>query len=158
MPDNLILEIDKTCAFTGHRDIIDEIDIDFLTACLQEFIDGGYDTFLSGMARGFDLIAADAVLKLKEKNKRIKLIACVPCPGQSKYYPPEEKEKYDRILPLCDGVETVSEHYYKGCMQRRDRYMVDKSSLLIAYSRTRAGGTFYTLNYAISRNKKVCVI
>lgn len=158
MPDNLNIDVDKTCAFTGHRDINEQLDAEFLTECLQEFIDSGYDTFLSGMARGFDLIAADAVLKLKEKNGHIKLIACVPCPEQSKYYPSEEKEKYDRILPLCDGVETVSAHYYNGCMQRRDRFMVDNSSLLIAYSRTREGGTFYTLSYAISRNKKVCVI
>ncbi len=147
-----------TCAFTGHRDVKDDLDINFFEQCLQEVINKGYDTFLCGMARGFDLIAGGLVLKLKETNPQIKLIACVPCPDQEKYYSPAEKEKYEKVLDGCDEVKLLSEKFYKGCMLRRDRYMVDNCSLVFAYGRKDEGGTYYTLTYAVSKNKKVMVI
>lgn len=158
MSDRMNFEIEKTCAFTGHREVGDDLDLPLLETCVEEFIADGYNCFLCGMARGFDLIAADLILKLKEKHCDIKLIACVPCPNQSKFYHQEEKTKYDRILSVCDDVLTVSSHYFNGCMQVRDRYMVDNSSLIIAYSRNKTGGTYYTVNYASSHNKKICII
>lgn len=122
---------------------------------LTEIIDGGADTFLCGMARGFDLFAAEAVLKLKDEGKDLKLIACVPCPGQEKYFGKEEKDKYYEISSRCDEVKVLSDRYFKGCMQMRDRYMVDNSSTLIAYCRKDVGGTAFTVNYAVKKNKKI---
>ena len=88
----------KTCAFTGHRELENDIDLPYLKECVQGIIDRGYETFLCGMAWGFDLLAAQAVLELKEDNPQIKLIACVPCPGQEKNFPEEEKIKYKEII------------------------------------------------------------
>ncbi len=150
--------IKRTCAFTGHREITDKIDEDSLLEFVQSFIDEGFDTFLCGMAMGFDLIAADVVLKLKKKNPQIKLIACVPCRGQEKYFPPEEKLKYQRIIKECDEVKILSEKYYKGCMHVRDRYMVDNCSVLIGYGRKSEGGTHYTLTYAAGKGKQIYIV
>ena len=152
------MSIETTCAFTGHRDIEEQIDMSFFGNCLQELIDKGYDTFLCGMARGFDLLAGGLIVRLKEKNPHIKLIACVPCPDQEKYYPAEEKEKYQAVLSACDEVKILSRKFYKSCMFTRDRYMVDNSSLIFAYGRKSEGGTHYTLTYAISKNKKIMMI
>ncbi len=152
------MDINKTCAFTGHRDVRDDLDIKALTELVQTFIDGGIDTFLSGMARGFDLIAAEVVLKLKEKNPHIKLIACVPCPNQEKYFNDEDKEKYYSVLKRCDEVKVLSEKYYKGCMHTRNRFMVDNSCKLIAYDRAQDGGTVYTVGYAAKHDKEIFVI
>lgn len=152
------MSIERTCAFTGHRDIEEQIDMHFFGECVQKLIDSGFDTFLCGMARGFDLIAGELVAKLKERNPHVKLIACIPCLEQEKYYFNGEKEKYNRVLSACDEVRVISERYYKGCMLTRDRYMVDNSSLLFAYQRKREGGTYYTLTYAQSKKKKIMII
>ena len=149
---------EKTCAFTGHRQVENNFDASRFEQVLTAYIEEGYTTFLCGMAVGFDTIAAELVLKLKEKYPRIKLIACIPCEGQSKYFSPAEKVKYNGILQRCDEVKVLSESYYKGCMQARDRYMVDNCHLLIAYKRVNSGGTYYTLNYALSLNKRICLI
>lgn len=158
MPADLIKNIDKTCAFTGHRNLGGDLDTDYLVKVLKEFIDGGYDTFLCGMAAGFDLLAAQTVAGLKENYPHLKLIACIPCEGQSRYFSAEEKKKYDEILKNCNQVKVLNGRYYKGCMQMRDRFMVDNSSLLIAYRRTNTGGTHYTVKYALSQNKKICLL
>ncbi|MDE5766100.1 MAG: DUF1273 domain-containing protein [Clostridia bacterium] len=148
----------KTCAFTGHREVEKDFDLSYLKECVQGIIDKGYDSFLCGMAWGFDLLAARTVLELKENNPQIKLIACVPCPGQEKSFPLSEKQKYGEILALCDEVRVLSDRYYKGCMYARDRYMVDNSDILFAYDRKHEGGTYYTITYAVESNKKIFVI
>lgn len=145
----------KVCAFTGHRDMEEIPDAQLFESLLLEIIGSGVDVFLCGMARGFDLYAANAVLKIKNGGTDIKLIACVPCPEQEKYFSEEDKESYFAVLSRCDEVRIISDKYFKGCMQMRDRYMVDNSSSLIAYCRKDKGGTAYTLQYAERRNKKI---
>ncbi|MCM1545515.1 MAG: DUF1273 domain-containing protein [Clostridiales bacterium] len=152
------MEIEKTCAFTGHRQLEEDFDDTHFKEVLISFIEDGYNAFLCGMAMGFDMLAAEHVLKLKENYPEIKLVACVPCEEQSKYFPAEQKARYKKILQSCDDVRILNPHYFKGCMQLRDRYMVDNSSVLIAYKRVNEGGTFYTLKYALSENKKICLL
>ena len=49
----------------------------------------------------------------------------------------------------------VQEQYSPGCMQRRNRYMVDHASLLIAAHDGLPGGTRNTIEYALSRGGSV---
>ena len=152
------MQTEKTCAFTGHREINEKLDLEYLRLVMQAFIDEGYDTFLSGMAMGFDLIAAEMMLNLKQINPHIKIIACVPCPDQKRYYPEDEKKKYEKVIAECDEVITLTDHYYSGCMQARDRFMVDNCSLLVAYERKNKGGTHYTVGYAKEKDKKIYIV
>ena len=154
----MIIEKEKTCAFTGHRQVEDNFDVVRFKEAVCAFIEEGYTTFLCGMAVGFDMLAAETVLKLKENYPLIKLVACVPCEGQSRYFHSDQKARYERILKSCDEVKVLNDHYYRGCMQARDRYMVDNCSLLIAYKRVNEGGTYYTLKYALSENKRICLV
>ena len=107
------------------------------------------------MARGFDLIAAQAVCELKEVYPNIKLVACIPCPSQDGKFTAEEKEKYQYVLSKCDSKILLSDHYFNGCMLMRNRFLVDNSSMLIAYLRQKRGGTFYTVKYAEEKGKKI---
>ncbi|MEG2176293.1 MAG: DUF1273 domain-containing protein, partial [Oscillibacter sp.] len=59
--------------------------------------------------------------------------------------------RYRRLVSACDFETMVSETYSASCMQRRDRYMVDHASLLIAAFDGTAGGTRYTMEYAMRR-------
>ncbi|MGN1104636.1 MAG: SLOG family protein [Candidatus Coproplasma sp.] len=146
---------ENCCAFTGHRKIKGDLDINDLDITIKKLIDGGVTTFYNGMARGFDLLAAQCVLKFKREYPQIKLVACVPCPEQDKYFSLEEKRIYHSVIEKCDEVKLISKKYHSGCMYERNRFMVDNCAHLIAYYRGEEGGTEYTLNYASSFEDEV---
>ena len=123
---------------------------------IQDMIARGADTFYVGMALGIDTFAAEAVLKEKEDNPKIRLIAAIPCPNQSNSWSKENKERYDFILSQCDEKILVSPHYFPGCMHVRNYYMVDRSDILIAvFDGVSKGGTASTIEYAIKKNLTV---
>ena len=75
----------------------------------------GFRKFVSGMALGFDMLAAEEVIKLKEELKGVKLVAVVPYRGQSGRWAPHQRERYQRILNEVDEEIVLSEGYYNGC-------------------------------------------
>ena len=139
----------RACAFTGHRDLQDETLQDSLYIALQSLINQGVRVFYNGGAKGFDLLAAELVLRLKQEyaTTPIRLILCVPCPKQDSAYSPADKARYARVLREADEVISLAERYFRGCMQNRDRYMADRADVLVAYLRKDTGGTAYTVRY-----------
>lgn len=114
------------------------------------------DTFYSGMALGVDTWAAEAVLALKEKYPFIKLIAAIPFPDQSSSWSEDNKERYNNILEKCDSKVITSPHYHRGCMHIRNRYMVDRSHIVLAvFDITKSGGTESTVKYAEKQGKMI---
>ena len=144
-------DLKTTCSFTGHRILKRDFSFLNLDRIIERVINSGYKTFLVGMARGFDTAAFEALLKYKNKN--IDIIACVPCLEQDKYFTLKEKEKYKELLEKADKIVYVSNEYYDGCMQKRNKYMVDNSSLLISYIYANRGGAIQTRNYAEKKNR-----
>lgn len=105
--------------------------------------------FYCGMALGFDLMAAEVVLSLKEQFPDIRLIAVVPFSGQSDRWDSSEQERYYRILAKTDMVVVLSGNYFRGCLLRRNDYMLSHSCGVIAYYDGKPqGGTFYTVRKA----------
>ncbi len=137
----------KVCVFTGHRDLQSDFSKKKLKEAVKEVIAMGADTFLCGMAMGFDLIAAETVLSLKRKFPHIKLVACIPCIGQEKYFSNTDKRRYTAAVKKADERVVLSDGYYRGCMQARDRYMADRGDILITYCKKQEGGTAYTVRY-----------
>ena len=138
---------DKACAFTGHRTLERDFSINHLKKEVEGLIvEKGVTIFYVGMAMGFDLCAAEIVLKLKKKYD-VKLVACIPHYYQEKYFSEKDKKRYVKILKACDEQIYISQEYYKGCLLKRNRYMCDRSNYLIAYLRKDEGGTAYTVNY-----------
>ncbi len=145
----------RTCAFTGHRNLKNtNFDASLLDRTIGHLIKNGTDTFLCGMAMGFDLESAQSVI-MHKKNYDVKLIACIPCANQTERFSESARKLYERVLSRCDEVITLSDFYYPGCMHERDRYMVDNSDLIVSFLRKEKGGTFYTVNYARRQNKKI---
>lgn len=133
-----------SCAFTGHREIGVDFDLQKLENCIENLIKEGVSEFYNGGAYGFDLIAAETVLKFKQKYP-VKLIICVPFYEQDKNYSKENKARYSSILKFADEVVIVCDHYYKGCFLKRNDYMIDRADFLIAYLKEKRGGTAYTV-------------
>ncbi len=147
----------KICCFTGHRDIKD-VPANVLSARLEKTIvdlveNEGVTDFRAGGARGFDSMAALAVLALKEKYPQIKLHLILPCKNQDKGFKLVEKQVYKYNLAHADSVVYVSEKYYAGVMLDRNRKLVDGADVCVAFMNHLGGGTYYTVNYA--RKNKV---
>ena len=115
----------------------------------------GYRHFISGMAMGCDLYFAETVLALKKHYPHVTLEAAIPCPTQADGWSEAQRSRYREILRRCDYETMVQQSYTPGCMQRRNRYMVDHASLLIAVNDGARGGTRSTIEYAFKRGVNV---
>ena len=109
----------------------------------------GYRHFICGMARGVDTYCAELVLSLRQKYPDITLEAAIPCPDQPDAWTPAQRERWRDIVERCDYETVVQDHYSAGCMQRRNRYMVDHAARLIAVFDGQEGGTRRTVEYAM---------
>lgn len=150
--------IERACFFTGHRKIPAR-DIPVLEERLyntvEKLISEGITDFYAGGAIGFDTLAAKTVLKLRKKYSHIKLHIIAPCEDQEKMWSPESKELYRKINEAADEVKILSPVYFNGCMQVRNRYMADNSSICIAYLTEPSGGTASTVKYAEKQGKTI---
>ncbi len=142
------------CALTGHRDLPENFDVNKLYDALETAINEGYDTFYCGMARGFDLLSLDCLVALSRRYK-IKLVACIPYEGHENSLSFETQKKYRSLLEWCDEKVVLYPAYCYGCYHARDRYMVDRADLVIAYCTRGSGGTAYTLRYAEKTGKEI---
>lgn len=140
-----------TACFTGHRYLPAEqagVISCRLEKTLTAYIEKGYRYFGAGGALGFDTLAAQTVLKLKEKYPYIRLILVLPCRSQTKGWRQDDMALYEDIKLQADKVVYTAEAYTQGCMLKRNRYLVDNSSLCICYFTGKSGGTAYTVHYA----------
>ena len=62
---------------------------------------------------------------------------------------------YEEIKSQADKVVYTSHDYFRGCMFKRNRHLVNGSSVCIAYLTQEKGGTAYTVNYARQSNVQV---
>lgn len=150
---------EESCCFTGHRpgrlpwgDWEDDprcLELKYeLAQNLERLYLRGYRHFICGMAIGCDMYFAEAVLALREIHPDVSLEAAVPCTSQADSWSPKQKQRYAGLLSRCDSRHLVQEEYSPGCMQRRNKYMVDSSSLLLACFAGVPGGTMNTIVYA----------
>lgn len=161
---------DITCCFTGHRPSRlpwgnNEDDPrclrlkDYLCSTIFQAYEQGYRHFICGMAQGADLYFCEAVLALRSLHPEITLEAAIPFLGQADHWPLSDRQRWNALLLQCNFETVVQHHYSKGCMNRRNRYMVDHSSLLIAvYDGVPHGGTRNTLYYALRKDLQVSIL
>lgn len=140
------------CCFTGHRPEKlhkpeEQIKKDLEAAILQA-VDDGFVTFISGMARGVDIWAAEIVLRLRESNPAIHLVAASPYRGFESRWSADWQSRYNTILQQADLIRFVYPGYSPDCFQRRNEWMVDRSSRVIAVYNGEPGGTRNTIEYA----------
>lgn len=147
------------CCFTGHRPEKLNISEQEIKSKLNDAIDSaicdGFTTFISGMARGVDMWAAEIVLSKRIENSSLRLICESPFKGVERSWNLLEQKRYNNIIKNADSVVYLSEHYYHGCFQIRNCHMVNNSSRVISVYTGECGGTHYTVKYAQKRNIQV---
>ena len=148
----------KTCCFTGHRRIPENQRDDIakqLEDTIVSLIQSGYLYFGAGGALGFDTICAQTVLRLRQRYPKIKLILVLPCVSQADKWRPEDAAVYQEIIKQADKVVYTSQEYTRDCMFKRNRHLVDNSSVCICYLEKATGGTAYTVEYARKRGLRI---
>lgn len=161
---------EKSCAFTGHRP--QRLPFDFnekdercvvLRKLLCEQIirlieEECVTHFISGMALGVDIFAAEIVLNLKNSYPNITLESALPCATQANKWTVRQKERYYGIVAQCDKKTLLQIRYTPDCMDKRNRYMVDHADCIIAVWDGKPSGTGNTVKYAQKQKKKIIVI
>ena len=119
----------------------------------------GVRHFITGMAQGVDLWAAEIVLELKESYPELILKAAVPFPEQTEKWRMPQKQRYKHILELCDQVDVISPKHSSTCMFKRNCYMVNHSDFVIAvWNGSFSCGTGKTIKYASKHGKSMVII
>lgn len=165
---DIIINKNETVCLTGHRpkslpwgyDESKESCLRFKEEVRKVFvgaIEFGITTFLMGMAEGFDMIGAEILLELRKKHN-IKVVAVVPCARQELKWKPDQQKRYKKILKRCDDVIILSDHYTPTCMNDRNKYMVEHSSICIACWNGKASGTGNTVRFAKQNGNVVKII
>lgn len=146
---------EKTCCFTGHRQIPREKRRELeaeLDQVIRMLVENGVRYFGAGGALGFDTMAAEAVLKLKKEYAWIRLILVLPCQDQTRGWTEEQVKTYQFIRERADKVVCLTQTYAPGCMQARNRHLINHSGICVAYCTRTQGGSAYTVNYAKAQN------
>ena len=150
----MIADPRTSVAFSGHRTYCGDA-ADALHRTGGELSARGFRTFLSGMAVGFDLAAAEAVLELRERMPDVRLIAAVPFQGQEARFSQSDRERFSRVLSAADVVEVLSPVYHRGCYAVRNDFLVDHARVLVAWYDGSPGGTHYTVRRAMRRGLEI---
>lgn len=161
--------LEYTCCFTGHRPKklpfkIEHDDEQFQklksvlsTEILRLIAQEKVTHFISGMAIGVDTICAEIILNLKSEYG-ITLECAIPCRNQNAKWNELQKATYEQILRQADIITYLQDDYSRGCMQKRNKYMVDKSLYIIAVWNGKKSGTKNTVTYAQKKNRKIKII
>jgi uncharacterized phage-like protein YoqJ len=149
----------NTVCFTGHRPEKLTLAEDQVRGALRKGIDKAlewkYTTFISGMAPGVDIWAAEEILALKKGHPEIKLICAIPYDGFDRNWNTEWKEKFDAVKSQADEAYFICPKSMRAAPIIRDKWMVDHSSLVIAVYTGGKGGTRTTIEYAEKQKIKV---
>ena len=148
----------RICSFTGHRMIEESKRARIAglvrTAIKYAYADGCRD-FLCGGALGFDTLAAQEVIKLRQSNKDVRLVLCLPCVNQADAWSERERLMYTHILESADEVIYASEEYTDSCMRERNFILASRCDILIAYCGRQRSGSGQTLRMADSMGKEI---
>ena len=166
---NISIKKHQTACITGHRPKslpwgYDEEKQNCLLfkakakSMLEDAINYGITTFLTGMAEGFDMIATELLLELKQIYNQIKIVAVIPCLNQEIKWKPHQQLRYHTIKAQCDDIIVLSPYYTANCMNIRNKFMVKHSCLCVACWNGLPSGTGNTIRFAKENGNKIKII
>ena len=147
-----------TCCFTGHRSL-PQRQLEPIAKRLENAVDTlisqGITNFISGGALGFDSMAASLILRKKAQGAGISLTFMLPCQAEDRFWRRRDQLNYAYLLSQADYIQVISQHYYDGCMKKRNVAMVDNSAYCICALFHGHSGTQQTVDYARSQGLTV---
>ncbi len=162
------LNKDQTIAFTGNRSLtslsglrgsqLEKAICNKLYELLErEHLENGIINFLSGVAIGYDTLAAMVVLELKKSYPSISLIAAIPFEGQDAKFSPEQRRTYRELLSKADDSIVISDGGFSNdAYHERNDFLIANSSKMYGYHNGKPrSGTGSTMRKAGERGVEV---
>lgn len=150
------------CCFTGHRpeklrrterEIRNDLERE-----IRKAVHDGLNVFISGMARGVDIDAAEIVLQIRAEGYPVRLICATPYPGFEQSWNQNWQVRYGAVMAAADLVRYICPRYSSECFQIRNEWMVNHSSRVIAVYNGKPSGTKNTIDYALRQGVPVIQI
>lgn len=164
---------DITCTFTGHRPSklygydLNNPKYQVLAQALAKHLrmliaEKGVRRFISGGAIGFDTVAFFVVEQMKREYKSLEIENILAIPFEKQYckWRKTDVDRYNRMKLLADKViyiDELKQYQLKNAqigvynpikMQKRNEYMVDESSYIVAlWDDLKIGGTYNCIKY-----------
>ncbi len=155
----------RTCCFTGHRDLprdkdkLFEIQLRTKEAIKYLINNKGVKYYGVGGALGYDLLAANELIKLRNTGfteyKDIKIILIAPFHGYTNNWSDEQRAELEKQYKDYNKIVWVTNNKSKAAYILRDRHMIDNSKYVIAYKVKNTGGTAFTVDYAVKKNRVI---
>lgn len=138
--------------FVGHRTIgeINLLKEKIRSVILKEITKQEKITFYCGGYGGFDITCANACREIKTKVKEAEIVLVTPYLKQEYLKNINEQNLYDSIV--YPPIENVP---FRLAIIKRNEWMVEKASLIIAYVEHSYGGAYKTLEFAKRKNKRI---
>lgn len=132
--------------FCGHSEVLhmEEVRL-WLLETLEQLIAEGADTFYLGGYGAFDLLAASTVWQMKRRYPEIWAILVLPYPDRKVC-----TSRYDGTV--YPPLETVPKRF---AITHRNRWMADRSDVVLAYVLHSWGGAAAMLGYAERKGKRI---
>lgn len=142
----------RCCSAFGHADFYSNVH-----AVLHQTIDELVSTrnvtlFLTGGMGDFDALFCRTAREVKAQNKQIQLVLVKP------YFSNELNSNKEYYNTFYDDVIIPNELlgvYYKSAIQKRNRWIVDRSDFVLSGVYRGFGGAYQTIQYALKSGKKV---
>ena len=141
-----------TVSLFGHRYIDDVAAVeDKLEPIIENILKNHeYVEFLVGRNGEFDRIAASTIRRVRKRleHEDCSLILILP------YVTAEYEKNEESFHQYYDDVEICyesSRSHYKAAIGIRNKYMVDRSDLVICYVNRKNGGAYQAMHYALTQ-------
>lgn len=146
--------MEKTCCFIGHKNLTQEQAIEALHLLIKrvnELTIEGYTHFISSFANDTDVLLAQIIGSFRYKNKDLILEAVIPIENKLNSL---DKIKY--ALMLYNKVTVIQEQCDSECLQKRNKYMIDNSDVVVAlWDEKTSKEAYNAVNYARSQGKEI---
>ena len=133
----------KTVAFTGYdtetisdsttnKNYLNIITVEFYDT-IKTLYNQGFTTYLCGITKEFDLIAAEAIIKHKKGQPDIKLIVVLPHIDQENSFTNTEKLRYKTICELANKVIYTTDNKHDDTQNIHQQYLLTNCAQLVCY-------------------------
>ena len=164
---------EETLCFTGHRpeklpknEQLSAL-LNVLYYHIDEALQQGYRLFLDGMADGIDYFAAEYLFRKRAEFPSIRVVGIQPCTNYETFF---QDRNYNlnhlhHMQQMLDGILCMEGEYShndneknNALFQKRNYFLVDHASALIAVCSLNRSGSKQTFNYAKKKNIAFCRI
>lgn len=141
-----------TVSLFGHRKIEDLFRLEeLLVPVIKDLMQTKeYITFLIGRNGEFDEFAASVIKSLQKKIRKDNNDMTLVLP-----YPVANLEYYEQYYDSVMIPEIMHGVYPKFAITLKNRWMIDRSDIVVVYSEHEKGGSYAALKYAEKQNKRV---